>query len=198
MQQSINNAAAVGSEYASFSSVRNDYERGDIALGDVKKQNNVNADYGVLPVNDGYYVAMAVMVMEFTTVIKMKSTVTLMRLCVQIITPHKKKKHHTKFDYFCFETCRAAVGVVGVQLLLSCCVRCLCCCEKDKRCWWRVRTKKNNGRSVGACVVVFLDRLESLRNFDDRRSTITLLASWRLCSSEPKRRRCRALARARR
>ena len=71
MQQSINNAAAVGSEYASFSSVRNDYERGDIALGDVKKQtnvyergdialgdvkkqNNVNADYGVLPVNDGY------------------------------------------------------------------------------------------------------------------------------------------------
>ena len=47
----------------------NVYERGDIALGDVKKQNNVyehgdialgdvkkqnNADYGVLPVNDGY------------------------------------------------------------------------------------------------------------------------------------------------
>ena len=34
--------------------MRDDYERGDIALGDVKKQNNVNADYGVLPVNDGY------------------------------------------------------------------------------------------------------------------------------------------------
>ena len=34
--------------------MHNDYERGDIALGDVKKQNNVNADYGVLPVNDGY------------------------------------------------------------------------------------------------------------------------------------------------
>ena len=49
--------------------MRNDYERGDIALGDVKKQNNVyehgdialgrkdtplaNADYGVLP-TDGY------------------------------------------------------------------------------------------------------------------------------------------------
>ena len=32
----------------------NVYEHGDIALGDVKKQNNVNADYGVLPVNDGY------------------------------------------------------------------------------------------------------------------------------------------------
>ena len=53
--QSNNNAVAAGSEYASFSSVRNDYERGDIVLGDdVKKHTNVNADYGVLPVNDGY------------------------------------------------------------------------------------------------------------------------------------------------
>ena len=33
--------AAAGSEYASFSSVRNDYESGDIALGDVKKQTDV-------------------------------------------------------------------------------------------------------------------------------------------------------------
>ena len=31
---------------------QNVYEHGDIALGDVKKQNNVNTDYGVLPVND--------------------------------------------------------------------------------------------------------------------------------------------------
>ena len=38
----------------SIANVHNDYERSDIALGDVKKQNNVNADYGVLPVNDGY------------------------------------------------------------------------------------------------------------------------------------------------
>ena len=70
LAQSNNNAAAASSEYASFSSVRNDYERGDIALGDdVKKQNNfyehgdialgrndtpkANADYGVLPSN-GY------------------------------------------------------------------------------------------------------------------------------------------------
>ena len=49
-----NNAAAAGSSYGSIASVHDDYERGDIALGDVKKQNNVNADYGVLPVNDGY------------------------------------------------------------------------------------------------------------------------------------------------
>ena len=28
------------------------------------------------------------------------------------------------------------------------CVRCLCCCEKDKRRWWRMRAKKNNGRSA--------------------------------------------------
>ena len=49
-----NNAAAAGSNYGSIANVHNDYERGDIALGDVKKQTNVNADYGVLPVNDGY------------------------------------------------------------------------------------------------------------------------------------------------
>ena len=52
--QSNNNVAAASNNYGSFSSVRDDYERGDIALGDVKKQSNVNADYGVLPVNDGY------------------------------------------------------------------------------------------------------------------------------------------------
>ena len=58
--------------------------------------------------------------------------------------------HTTKRLVFfvCFGTCRATVGVVGVQLLLSCCVRCLCCCEKDKRRLGRVRTKKNNGRSA--------------------------------------------------
>ena len=51
---------------------------------------------------------------------------------------------------------------------------------------------------VPELVFVFLvSGLESLRNFDGRRSTITSLASWRLCSSEPKRRRCRALARVR-
>ena len=63
------------------------------------------------------------------------------RLCVS-------KSHHTKFDFVCFGMYRATVGVVGVQLLLSCCVRCLFCCEKDKRRWWRMRTKKNNGRSA--------------------------------------------------
>ena len=76
MPQSTNYATAAGSEYASFSNVRNDYESGDIALGE--KQPNVyehgdialgrkdtpkaNADYGVLPTdsygllpsNDGY------------------------------------------------------------------------------------------------------------------------------------------------
>ena len=83
------------------------------------------------------------------------------------------------------------------------CVCCLCCCEKDKRRWWRMRTKKNNGRSVGSiplelALSFFLCRLESLRNFDGRRSPITSLASWRLCSSEPKRRRCLVRARARR
>ena len=62
--QSNNNAAAAGSNYGSIANVRNDYERGDIVLGDVKKQNNVgiialgrndapkaNGDYGVLPSN---------------------------------------------------------------------------------------------------------------------------------------------------
>ena len=69
MPQSNAYAAAAGSEYASFSNVRDDYESGDIALGDVKKQSNVyehgdivlgrkdtpkaNVDYGVLP-TDGY------------------------------------------------------------------------------------------------------------------------------------------------
>ena len=58
-------------------------------------------------------------------------------------------------------------------------------------------------RSVGSirselALSFFLCRLESLRHVDGRRSTITSLASWRLCSSEPKRRRCRARARARR
>ena len=68
MRQSNNNVAAAGSNYGSIANVRDDYERGDIALGDVK-QNNVyehgdialgrndaskaNADYGVLP-TDGY------------------------------------------------------------------------------------------------------------------------------------------------
>ena len=64
-----NNAAAAGNNYGSIANVHNDYERGDIALGDVKKQTDVyehgdivlgrkdtsmtNADYGVLP-TDGY------------------------------------------------------------------------------------------------------------------------------------------------
>ena len=50
--------------------------------------------------------------------------------------------------FFLFWNVSRAVGVVDVQLSLSCCVRCLCCCEKDKRRLGRVRTKKNNGRSA--------------------------------------------------
>ena len=111
------------------------------------------------------------------------------------------KTHDTKFDFFVFVLERVArrLESLACNCCFSCCVRCLCCCEKDKRRWWRMRTKKNRLDSVGAGVNVFLvSGLESLLHVDGRRSTITSLASRRLCSSEPKRRRCRARARARR
>ena len=103
--------------------------------------------------------------------------------------------------FVCFGTCRATVGVVGVQLLVVVLLCTLFVLLRKRQASLVANANEEKHRSVGrldsvgACVVVFLvSGLESLRNFDGRRSTITSLASWRLCSSEPKRRRCRARA----
>ena len=95
-----------------------------------------------------------------------------------------------------------AVGVVGAQLFVV--VLCtLFVLLRKRQASLVANANEEKQRSVGSiplelALSFFLCRLESLRNFDGRRSPITSLASWRLCSSEPKRRRCRARARARR
>ena len=87
---------------------------------------------------------LAMMVMEFYNWHQNEiNSHTHATLCVRIKTQQKSL-------IFLFWNVSRAVGVVGVQLLLSCCVRCLFCCEKDKRRWRRMRTKKNNGRSARA------------------------------------------------
>ena len=53
-EKSLNEVVAPGgNNYGSIPSVRDGYERGDILLGDVKKQQN-NADYGVVNVEQAY------------------------------------------------------------------------------------------------------------------------------------------------
>ena len=98
---------------------------------------------------------LAVMVMEFYNCHQNEINSTLMRLCVC-------KSHHTKFDFFClFWNVSRAVGVVGVQLLLSCCVRCFVLLRK-RQASLVANANEEKQRSVGrldsvrACVVVFL------------------------------------------
>ena len=50
MPQSIDYSAPAVNNYGSLASLRSEYERGDIVLSDVKKENN----YDVLRVHSGY------------------------------------------------------------------------------------------------------------------------------------------------